>query len=239
MQGRWTSDAAPWDYRTLVLERLKSAKSVLDLGTGGGEFLSSLLPLPQETYATEGYAPNLRIARLRLEPLGVRVIPIQSDNRIDLPTGSVDLVLSRHEEFDAKEVYRMLPPGGIFLTQQVGARNSEEINQRLGAASGPATNAVGSALELATEISSAGFRILAQEDARYQGRFFDVGALIWYLRFAPWQIPRFSVSRYREALKGIHDEIESTGAFRVTEHRLIVSARRAQFPESPRSLGLR
>jgi hypothetical protein len=44
-----------WDYFVIVRERMKGAKSMLDLGTGGGERLSSLHPFPAETYATEGF----------------------------------------------------------------------------------------------------------------------------------------------------------------------------------------
>ena len=34
---------------------------------------------------------------------------------------SFDLVINRHEIFGAKEVFRALKPGGLFLTHQVGA----------------------------------------------------------------------------------------------------------------------
>jgi len=33
------------------------------MGTGGGEFLASLAPLPMHTSATEAYPPNVEIAR--------------------------------------------------------------------------------------------------------------------------------------------------------------------------------
>ena len=224
--GRWTTGAPPWDYRALVRRQLASAESLLDLGTGGGELLSSLAPLPHPTYATESYPPNLSLARRRLEPLGVRVIAIGTDNRIDLPRGSVELVLCRHEEFDPEQVYRVLAPGGVFVTQQVGAHHYEEINQRWGVEHAPPTNAVGSAQDLATEVSSAGFRVLDQKEARYGDRFLDVGALVWYLRFAPWQVPRFSVSRFREDLHRIHQEIGPAGGFSVTAHCLLVLAQR-------------
>ena len=55
-------------------EVLTAASSLLDIGTGGGEFLSSLQALPQIVYATEVYKPNMPIARKRLSSLGVEVI---------------------------------------------------------------------------------------------------------------------------------------------------------------------
>jgi hypothetical protein len=36
----------PWSYAGIVLPRLRSARALLDMDTGGGEFLSRLQPLP-------------------------------------------------------------------------------------------------------------------------------------------------------------------------------------------------
>src|SRR5687768_7435342 len=63
----------PWDYEATVRSKLLGAKGLLDMGTGSGEFLASLSPLPQDTCATESWAPNIAIARQRLGPLGVTV----------------------------------------------------------------------------------------------------------------------------------------------------------------------
>lgn len=224
--GRWKHGHPPWDYREMVAERLRSASSLLDLGTGGGEFLSSLAPLPALTYATEGYPPNLPIALRRLEPLGVRVLLTGPDNRLDLPSASIELVVDRHEAFDPKEVHRVLRPGGRFVTQQVGGRNYREINEELGAEQGPSTNATESASALATEVSASGLRVQDQREAEFEDRFLDVGALVWYLRFAPWQVPDFSVARYRQALTRIHEDIGRTGGFSVSAVRLLVIADR-------------
>jgi hypothetical protein len=42
---------------------LEPRHSLLDMGTGGGELLASMAPLP-DVWATEGYPPNVPIARL-------------------------------------------------------------------------------------------------------------------------------------------------------------------------------
>ena len=68
-----------WNYRNKVKIRMSEASSLLDMGTGGGEFLSSLSPLPKYTCVTEGYEPNIMIARNRLEPLGVKVFRVDDD----------------------------------------------------------------------------------------------------------------------------------------------------------------
>ena len=40
---------------------------------------------------------------------------------------SFDIVINRHGNFDVKELFRILKPGGIFVTQQVGAENDREL----------------------------------------------------------------------------------------------------------------
>ena len=75
LRGRWQEDEPSWDYAGLVQQSLSHVTALLDLGTGGGEFLAGLAPLPALTCATEGYPPNLPLARRRLEPLGVQVYP--------------------------------------------------------------------------------------------------------------------------------------------------------------------
>src|SRR5215469_16429094 len=83
--GRWATEPLPWSYASLVLPHLRAAGALLDMGTGGGEFLSRLQPLPAMTVATEGYAPNVPIARDRLSSLGVQVIAIDQETSHTLP----------------------------------------------------------------------------------------------------------------------------------------------------------
>jgi hypothetical protein len=52
---------------------MRAGTTLLDLDTGGGELLAASAPLPRRTIATEGWAPNVPVARDRLSPLGVEV----------------------------------------------------------------------------------------------------------------------------------------------------------------------
>ena len=230
IRGRWQTRRPPWDLAQRSVELLRPGSSLLDLGTGGGEFLRDLLASvrfrPSPIYATEGYAPNLTVARSRLRPLGVRVLPIARDQRILLPDGSVDLVMDRHEAFDAREVRRVLRPGGRFVTQQVGARNYAELHERFGVSPAPAVNRVESVDSLAVEVEAAGLRVRDRREATYPERFLDVGAVVYFLRRAPWEVPGFSVERDRPTLEALHAEVERNGSFELMAHRLFVEAER-------------
>ena len=226
IQDRWRFDPRPWDFAEILRLRLQASSAFLDLGTGGGEFLASLAPLPERTYASEGYEPNLEPARTRLAPLGVQVLPIGRDQRIPLPDGSVDLVSSRHEGFSPAEIRRVLVPEGSFVTEQVGSRNFHELRERLGVGAPRTMNDVSSSDALAGEIARAGLAILDRREAFIRAEFLDVGAIAFYLRAAPWEAAGVPVEHLRDRLKAVHEEIRRDGSFRVTAHRLLVVARR-------------
>lgn len=140
LRERLVENATPWDYRAIVTKLLIQVHSLVDLGTGGGELLSSLSPLPKMTLVTEGYPPNVSMAKRRLRPLDIEIIETFCDDnsaqtrRGALPfrDGPIDLVIDRHESFIADEVFRVLKPSGSFVTQQVGTANYPELNLALG-----------------------------------------------------------------------------------------------------------
>ena len=131
LEGRMVQEEPPWDYPSLVREHLKDTHSLLDIGTGGGEFLASLAPLPADTHAIEAYPPNQPIARSRLTPLRVTVHETLEGAPLPFSNARFDLVINRHEGYDPDEVFRVLKPGGKFITQQVGGLDNLELNQVL------------------------------------------------------------------------------------------------------------
>src|SRR3984885_15278096 len=66
-----SEDPLPWDYRAEVARYAAEARSLLDMGTGGGEWLASLTPHPPYTVATEGWPPNVPVAAQRLRQVGI------------------------------------------------------------------------------------------------------------------------------------------------------------------------
>lgn len=233
LEGRLVEGATPWDYRGIVSGLLPGAGSLLDLGTGGGELLSTLGPLPPKTFATEGYQPNVPVAGRRLHPLGVEVIQSWCDDNDRVPQrgglpfrdGSIDVVIDRHESFIAGEVFRVLGPSGRFVTQQVGGTNYPELNRALGAEEPPASWGWG--LEQAVrQVEESGLKVEDAREATLEAWFYDVGAVVYYLRAVPWQIPGFSLKRHQGRLRELDRAIRRDGPFRVTTPRFLVLAQK-------------
>jgi SAM-dependent methyltransferase len=205
LEGRYHEETPPWSYTEKVRAVLTQADSLLDMGTGGGEKLLEFKDLfPAYTAATEGYPPNLPVAKAALEPHGVDVLPYDSeqDARMPYDDARFALVLNRHEAYDAAEIKRILRPGGVFITQQVDGRDMADLYTLFGVetAYGHVTLA-----NFRAGLESAGLSI--QEALDWQGKatFTDVGALVYYLCAVPWEAPTdFSVQRYREQLLMLH-----------------------------------
>ncbi|GIP22172.1 class I SAM-dependent methyltransferase [Paenibacillus sp. J22TS3] len=222
--GRMNSDCLAWSYGSMAIPLMQEAGSMLDMGTGGGELLSRLRPWPKSVCATEGYLPNLSVARERLEPLGVNVHPVQDDEQLPFETGQFDLVLNKHESYSPREVRRVLAGGGYFLTQQSGGTDCHEINERFGV---PLNREFAEwKLEAAVKgVRENQFEVVKQSEQFVSQRFYDVGALVYYLNAIPWQVPEFEVDKYRDELYSIHQLIKQQGYFEVTQHRFIFLAR--------------
>jgi SAM-dependent methyltransferase len=223
LSDRMIQEGPPWNYTQLVQSHIRKAHSLLDMGTGGGEFLASLAPLPADTHATESYPPNQPIAIQRLSPLGVKVHCIKDDSPLPFDDQHMDLVINRHESYDPHEVYRILKPGGAFITQQVGELDNLELNQLLDPKKDFKFTDWGLESET-THLSEAGFTIKRAEKAALKTIFKDIGAVLYYLKAIPWQIECFSLARHHDRLIYIHNFIESQGVFITTAHRFLIIA---------------
>jgi SAM-dependent methyltransferase len=229
LDGRIVEAPLAWSYPSLILARLHGAnppRSLLDMGTGGGEFLARLAPFPPHTCATEAWLPNVPIAAARLAPLGVTVVPIPADPpTLPFADGEFDLIINRHEYYLPAEIRRILAPGGLFITQQVGGRNDVELKEMLGAPVEPPRPPWDGATA-AAELAAAGLDVLDARDCQPMSRIFDAGAIAYYFTALPWEIPDFSVDAYFDKLLAIHRQIEQHGYIETTLHRFLVIAQK-------------
>lgn len=224
--GRYTEqDRLPWDYRAVIEEYLTPGMKILDIDTGGGEFLLSLNHPHENTAATENYPPNVELCRQVLLPLGIDFRPGDGKGKLPFDDDCFDLVINRHGDFNASEIYRVLKSGGLFITQQVGAENERELVKLLcGETEIPFPE---QHLYLASEkFKKAGFTILRGEEVFRSIRFFDVGALVWFARVIPWEFPGFSVDTHLENLLHAQRILEENGSIDGRIHRFLLVAKK-------------
>lgn len=224
IQGRYTEETGlPWDYKRVILHHLKPEMKLLDVDTGGGEFLLSLHHPHANTSATEAYPPTVQLCNETLLPLGVDFRTGDGKGILPFSNQEFDMVINRHGDFNAKETYRVLKNGGIFITEQVGAENDRELVELLlGNVPLPFP---GQYLEkVRKQLDEAGFKILDGQECFTPIKFFDVGALVWFARVIEWEFPGFSVEEYKDRLQAAQQILEQNGCLEGRIHRFLLVA---------------
>lgn len=224
IRNRYTEEEdLPWDYRDTVLRYSKPDMRLLDIDTGGGEFLLSLNHPYKNTAATEGYPPNIELCRQTLLPLGIDFRAGDGNAELPFAGSEFDMVINRHGDYIPTEVYRLLKPGGIFITQQVGAENDRELAELLcGKTQMPFPEQY---LSIATgKLVDAGFEIAEAEECYRPIRFFDVGALVWFAGIIEWEFPGFSVDTCCDRLLNAQRILERNGCIEGRIHRYLLAA---------------
>jgi SAM-dependent methyltransferase len=241
---RMTVDSLPWDFHDIVAGYAAASPDLLDMGTGGGEWLAALPGRPARTVATEGWRPNLPVARDRLGPLGIEVVeasggpgnvtqPLSAappapgtDGALPFPDRSFHLISNRHESFVAAEVARLLAPGGHFVTQQVGDQTGADAARLLGLPI-PAFPDPEWTLDLAVaQLTAAGLEVVDSASAVQDIRFADAAALGWYLASVPWLIPGFSVANHADRLRAAQRRVDAGESLVIPQPVFRVAARR-------------
>ena len=247
MEGRRLDlDALPWSWFVEIASAVAAtgARSLLDMGTGGGEVLARYVAsgvgvVPDVTVATEAWRPNVAVAASTLRPLGIAVVADEgapdnnewpgpgSGGRLAFRRSSIDVVINRHEAYAPDEVRAVLSPGGRFLTQQVGGENESEWSAWFGRPAEHAGLGWGRA-EAVSQAEANGLEVLQSGEAFPRSSFADVGAVVYYLRLIPWFVPGFDPRDERgdrAVLRSLHERIEADGPLVLRGHRYWFVAR--------------
>ena len=214
----------PWSYRDIINVYRRPEQRMLDIDTGGGEFLLSLNHPCENTAATEGYAPNVELCREKLLPLGID-FRAGSGDKLPFEDTQFDLVINRHGDFDAGELHRVLKPGGLLITQQVGAENDRDLVELL--LPGTPIPFPDQYLSIAEQrFVQSDFEILKAQEAFRSIRFYDVGALVWFARIIEWEFPGFEVEKCLDRLHAAQRLLEEQGFIEGRIHRFLLVARK-------------
>ncbi len=224
LRGRYEEEMLPWCYEEKVKAFLKPQVKLLDMDTGGGEFLLSLQHPYSLTAVTESYPPNVEHCQKWLAPLGIQVVKADSGGILPFAENQFDVVINRHGAYQIEEIKRVLKPNGFFITQQVGGSNARELSSFLCDHFNPQFPRHNLENE-SQRFTQAGFRLMYQNQSYPKIRFFDVGALCYYVKRIPWEYPGFSVENAYEKLLRLQDRIEKYGKIEATSHRFIIIAK--------------
>lgn len=226
LDGRATEERPSWGYQRLLRQRLASVSAALDIHTGGGEVLAGAAPFPPTMAAIETWPPNAALATQRLHPLGAVVVATRDEPPLPFADYAFDLVTTRHPiSVWWTEIFRVLRPGGSYFAQHIGpATMAELVEYFIGPQPEKGTEFHPDAVRAQAE--AAGLQIVDLRMERMRAEFFDIGAIVYFLRKVIWSVPDFTVQRYRDRLAELHERIESEGPFVTDSVRLLVEARK-------------
>ncbi|MGW7603033.1 class I SAM-dependent methyltransferase [Streptomyces antimycoticus] len=227
LQGRAIEQRPSWGYQRLMGERMARASAALDIQTGGGEVLAGVPKLPPLVVATESWQPNIAKATPLLHPLGVVVVADEDEPPLPFADEAFDLVVSRHPvTVWWEEIARVLRPGGTYFSQQVGPASVFELVENF---LGPQPEEVRRKRhpdDARWAAEAAGLKVEDLRSESLRTEFFDVGAVIYFLRKVIWMVPGFTVDQYRDRLRQLHDQIQSEGPFVAHTARFLIEARK-------------
>jgi SAM-dependent methyltransferase len=225
IHDRTEADLLHWDYSSVIKRYMKNNYKLLDMGTGGGEFLLTLNHPYRLTAVTEGFSPNYKLCREKLLPLGIDVKFIEDDSKLPFEDEKFDIIINRHESYDIHEVYRILKAGGIFITQQVGGENDKELIKIL--AEENYNSFADHTLENnINKVKKKAFKIIFQAEDFTKSRFFDAGAIVYFAKIINFEFPEFSVEKCINELYDIHEICLKKGFFECTQHRFLIAVQK-------------
>jgi SAM-dependent methyltransferase len=229
LDGRATEERPSWGYVRMLVSQMASAASALDIQTGGGEVFAEVLGqmdgLPGQLAATESWPPNAERARRNLAPFGLSVAEVLDDEVLPFPDGAFDLVVSRHPTLTVwNQIARVLRPGGTYFSQQVGAGTNRELTDFM---MGPQPASEDRSTDQAvSRARQAGLEIVDLREQTLRVEFYDVGAVVYFLRKVLWTVPGFSIDACRDQLAALHELIEREGAFISNSRRFLIEAKK-------------
>jgi SAM-dependent methyltransferase len=136
------------------------------------------------------------------------------------------LVTSRHPvSVRWTEIFRVLRPGGTYFAQHIGpATMAELVEFFIGPQ--PEKWAEFHPDTVSAQAQAGGLRMVDLRMERLRAEFFDIGAVVYFLRKVIWTVPDFTVDRYRDRLRELHERIETEGPFVAHSTRVLVEARK-------------
>ncbi|MFD2614997.1 class I SAM-dependent methyltransferase [Paenibacillus gansuensis] len=187
-----TSEGERWNFFQEVAKRCRKSDLLLDIGTGGGE---ALLSIADAALLLVGIDRSEGMIQTALENLkkssasNVRFVQMDA-GRLHFPQPFFQVVSCRHSEFYGDEVWNILAPDGVFLTQQVGEHDKANLKEAFGRGQEYGTEKGALKKKYLSELAEAGFTEIQSFEYDAAHYFETYEDLVFFLKYTP-VIPDF------------------------------------------------
>lgn len=123
-----------WEFYHEVAKFLNKKGKLLDLGAGSGEKLFKLSRLCTKVIGIDNSKSMINRANKNIfnTKISNMEFKLADSNKLPFKGEEFDTVSCRHSPFNLREIYRVLKKKGIFITQQVGERDKQNIKDIFG-----------------------------------------------------------------------------------------------------------
>ncbi|MCD6114670.1 methyltransferase domain-containing protein [bacterium] len=212
-----------WDYIKVVKKYINKETILLDIGTGGGELLLKIAPFVKKACGIDHSRSMIKTARKNLAKSKIPNVEFKlaDAKRIPFSKEYFNVVICRHSDFYPKEVFRVLKPNGIFITQQVGEKDKENIKkifgrgQHFGKRVGTLMN------KYLQELKKTGFKILKKNTYNALEYYANMEDLIFLLKNTPI-IPDFNIKKDQKFLEEIERRYKTKKGIKTNSFRFLI-----------------
>lgn len=182
-----TREGQSWRFYNKVTDAAGSNDLLLDLGCGGGKKLLTVAEdflLIVGIDSAEGMIKTAKENLAQSQANNVRFLPMDA-KKVKFPDQFFDLISCRHAPFDAQEVFRLLKPDGVFLTQQVSEGDKLNIKEHFGRGQDYGQEDGASCKQRAKNLKAAGFSQVTQDQYNAVEYYHRPKDLIFLLKHTP------------------------------------------------------
>lgn len=214
-----------WKFSNVLKPYLDECDRLLQMGTKDKEMLISVSSCQKQTRVTMSDEADATVGDA-LKSLGVEVIPVLTNDLLPFEDEAFDLIINKHESFDASEIERLLHENGYFITEQVGGLNDCELNLWLNVETSESLNK--NFRSTINSLRDAGLTIVEEKEDISRTRFYDLGAIVYYLKSKRSPIRDFSVEKYFDRLQVMKGIIDQQGYIDLTKHRFLMIVKKVK-----------
>ncbi|BEH90899.1 MAG: SAM-dependent methyltransferase [Turicibacter sp.] len=213
-----------WKFPQVIKPYLRDGECLVQMNRLDETDWASFTSLSKRTVALETKEDHLLKTRQPLNNLGIKVVFGDEGALLPFENETFDVMINRNQRFQVDEVSRVLRENGYFITQQIGGLSNGELNVWLNV---EPTSYSNWRLQVAVEqLKESGFTIIEVKEDISKTRFYDIGAIVYYLKTMTEQIPDFSVEKYFDRLVTMKKVMDEEGHLDVTRHRFLIVAKK-------------
>jgi SAM-dependent methyltransferase len=227
-------ETEPWDWDLQMRAHVTPASRVLDIGTGGGEVFREYADAFALGLGVDRNDDRIGVAQRKTLDAANLHFAVMDGAMLAVRRESIDVVLARCADYDPVEVYRVLRPGGVFVTLQMAEHDTQNVFDafRWGTY-GAHWRSMFASLDMPYRTpldAAADFQDLGCEEIRYEEydvtqHFRDVAALVLFLKASP--LPeRFDPELHYEALCGLVRNYGGERGIETNAHRELLVVRK-------------